>query len=76
MDFVANLGSKRIYIQSAFAMSDDEKTAQEKRPLDKIGDSFKKIIVVGENIKLRRDEAGIVIMGIRDFLLKRDSLEL
>lgn len=76
VDFVANLGSKRIYIQSAFAMSDDEKTAQEKRPLDKIGDSFKKIIVVGENIKLRRDEDGIVIMGIRDFLLKRDSLEL
>ena len=76
VDFVANLGSKRIYIQSAFAMSDDEKTAQEKRPLDKIGDSFKKIIVVGENIKLRRDEDGIVTMGIRDFLLKRDSLEL
>lgn len=76
VDFVANLGSKRIYIQSAFAMSDDEKTAQEKRPLDKIGDSFKKIVVVGENIKLRRDEDGIVIMGIRDFLLKRDSLEL
>ena len=76
VDFVANLGSKRIYIQSAFAMSDDEKTAQEKRPLDKIGDSFKKIIVVGENIKLCRDEDGIVIMGIRDFLLKRDSLEL
>ena len=76
VDFVANLGSKRIYIQSAFAMSDEEKAAQEKRPLDKIGDSFKKIIVVGENIKLRRDEAGIVIMGIRDFLLKRDSLEL
>ena len=76
VDFVANLGSKRIYIQSAFAMSDDEKTAQEKRPLDKIGDSFKKIIVVGENIKLRRDEDGIVIMSIRDFLLKRDSLEL
>ena len=76
VDFVANLGSKRIYIQSAFAMSDDEKTTQEKRPLDKIGDSFKKIIVVGENIKLRRDEDGIVIMGIRDFLLKRDSLEL
>ncbi len=76
VDFVANLGSKRIYIQSAFAMSDDKKTAQEKRPLDKIGDSFKKIIVVGENIKLCRDEDGIVIMGIRDFLLKRDSLEL
>ena len=76
VDFVANLGSKRIYIQSAFAMSDEEKAAQEKRPLDKIGDSFKKIIVVGENIKLRRDEDGIVIMGIRDFLLKRDSLDL
>ena len=76
VDFVANLGSKRIYIQSAFAMSDGEKTAQEKQPLDKISDSFKKIIVVGENIKLRHDEDGIVIMGIRDFLLKRDSLEL
>ena len=76
VDFVANLGSKRIYIQSTFAMSDDEKTAQEKRPLDKIGDSFKKVIVVGENIKLCRDKDGIVIMGIRDFLLKRNSLEL
>jgi predicted AAA+ superfamily ATPase len=76
VDFVANLGSRRYYIQSAFEMSTEKKLAQEKRPLTRIDDSFKKIIVVRENIKLKRDDNGFVIMGIREFLLNPNSLDL
>ena len=57
-------------------MPTDEKRKQEERPLNAIGDSFKKIIVVKDNIKPRRDEMGIVTMGIRRFLLSENSLEL
>lgn len=76
IDFVANSGSKRYYIQSAFSLATSEKDAQERRPFFRVNDSFKKIILVRENIKLRRDEAGIVTMGVFDFLLNPDSLEL
>ena len=76
VDFVATKGSEKYYIQSAFAMPTDEKRKQEERPLNAIGDSFKKIIVVKDNIKPRRDEMGIVTMGIRRFLLNKNSLEL
>lgn len=76
VDFVATKGSEKYYIQSAFAMPTDEKRKQEERPLNAIGDSFKKIIVVKDNIKPRRDEMGIVTMGIRRFLLSENSLEL
>ncbi|MBR2081491.1 MAG: ATP-binding protein [Elusimicrobiaceae bacterium] len=76
VDFVANLGSKRYYIQSAFRMPDPAKQQQEERPLIKINDSFKKIILIGDDIKLRRDDYGIVTMGIREFLLNPHSLEL
>ena len=76
VDFVATQGSEKYYIQSAFAMPTDEKRKQEERPLNAIGDSFKKIIVVKDNIKPRRDEMGIVTMGIRRFLLNKNSLEL
>ena len=76
VDFVATKGSEKYYIQSAFAMPTDEKRKQEERPLNAIGDSFKKIIVVKDNIKPRRDEMGIVTMGIRRFLLNQNSLEL
>ncbi|MBQ9336649.1 MAG: ATP-binding protein [Lentisphaeria bacterium] len=75
IDFVANSGSRRYYIQSAFAMS-PEKEIQEKRPFLRINDSFKKIILVRENIKPRRDDNGIVTMGLLDFLLLPNSLEL
>ena len=53
-----------------------EKTIQESRSLNNIGDSFKKIIVVKDNIKLWRTDDGIVIMGIQEFLLNKDSLDL
>ena len=68
VDFVCNLGSRRYYLQSAYRLPDEEKTEQEKRSLKLIGDSFKKIVVVGERMKLRRDESGIVLMGIYEFL--------
>ena len=76
VDFVANSGSKRYYIQSAFSMSTPEKEAQEKRPFLRFNDSFKKIVLIRENIKVRRDENGIVTMGLLDFLLDGNSLEL
>lgn len=76
VDFVCNKGSRRYYVQSAFAIPDDEKMAQEKMSLVKIKDSFKKIIVVKDSIKLWRTEDGIVVMGLQEFLLNQNSLEL
>ncbi|MCF2641425.1 MAG: ATP-binding protein [Lachnospiraceae bacterium] len=76
IDFVANLGSKRYYIQSAFSMPTEEKRIQEKASLVNINDSFKKIIVVKDVINVTRDEDGITTMSIYDFLLKENSLEL
>ena len=76
VDFIATKGSEKYYIQSAFAMPTQEKREQEERPLNAIGDSFKKIIVVRDNIQARRNELGIVITGIRNFLLNENSLNL
>lgn len=76
VDFVATKGSKKYYIQSAFSMSNREKIEQEQRSLKNINDSFKKIIVVRDNIKVRRNEYGIVTMGICNFLLDENSLDL
>ena len=76
IDFVANKGSRRYYIQSAFALPTEEKVQQEERPLRNVSDSFKKIVVVKDNIMLRRDENGIVTMGLKQFLLNPDSLDL
>lgn len=76
VDFICNQGNKRYYIQSAFAIPDREKMQQEQNSLVHIPDFFKKIIVVKDNIKLWRNEEGIVVMGIMDFLLKSDSLDL
>ena len=76
IDFVANLGSKRYYIQSAFSMPTEEKRIQEKASLINIGDSFKKIIIVKDVVNVTRDEDGITTMSIYDFLLKENSLEL
>lgn len=69
VDFVVNKGAERIYIQSAFKLPTDEKKAQEERPLLNINDSFKKIIITGENIKRKTDEKGILTIGLLDFLL-------
>ena len=76
VDFVVTRGSEKYYIQSAFAMNDPGKQEQEERPLNAIGDSFKKIIVVKDNIKVRRNDMGIVTIGIRNFLLDENSLNL
>ena len=76
VDFVATKGSEKYYIQSAFAMNNEEKIAQERRPLVNISDSFKKIIIVADNIKVRRNEEGITTMGLRNFLLDENSLNV
>ena len=76
VDFVVTRGSEKYYIQSAFAMNSESKQEQEERPLNVIGDSFKKIIVVRDNIKVRRNDMGIVTIGIRNFLLDENSLNL
>lgn len=76
VDFVVNQGSERFYIQSAYALPTPEKVEQERRPLRQIADSFKKIIVVKEDILLRRDEYGITTIALRQFLLDKNSLYL
>lgn len=75
IDFVVNKGSQRYYIQSAYALPSEEKWQQEFRPLRMVGDSFKKIVVVKDDILLRRDDSGIVTMSLRQFLMEEDSLE-
>lgn len=75
VDFIANKGNNKIYIQSAFSMPTEEKLNQEERPLLKINDAFKKIIIVKDYIKRTRNENGIITMSIFDFLLDPDSLD-
>lgn len=69
VDFVVNEGSQKYYIQSALAMPDEEKRKQEMASLLRIGDSFKKIIIVKDDIKSWTDENGILTMGLMDFLM-------
>lgn len=76
VDFVCNQGSKRYYIQSAFAIPDDDKMQQESASLTHIDDSFKKIIVVKDNIHSWYNTKGILVIGILDFLLNPDSLDM
>lgn len=76
VDFVCNRGSDRYYIQSAYAMPTDEKVAQEQNSLLNINDSFKKIIVVKDDIKATKDNNGIVTVGLFEFLLNENSLDL
>ncbi len=75
VDFVANRGNNKFYIQSAYAMNTEEKQAQENNSLLNIKDFFKKIIVVKDDIKRKRDENGIITMSIYDFLLDEKSLD-
>ena len=74
VDFVANKGEKRCYIQSAFSLPTLDKVNQEERPLRNISDSFKKIVIVKDNILPRVDESGIVTIGLKDFLLNNVSI--
>ncbi len=75
IDFIASMGSKRYYIQSAYAIPDEEKYRQETKSFDKAKDSFKKIIIVEKSMKPRRDDNGYVMMGVKEFLLDAGSLE-
>ena len=70
VDFIATKGAEKFYIQSAYEMATQDKLKQEKRSLVKIDDSFRKIIVVKDNISARIDDDGIVTVGLLDFLLK------
>lgn len=76
VDFVCNLGNKKYYVQSALNLETREKTLQEERPLLNIPDNFKKIIVVKDNMKSWYTEEGILIIGIQEFLLNKNSLDL
>lgn len=75
VDFVANKGSKRYYIQSAFSLYDDEKRDKEKASLISIGDSFKKIIIVKDVIHPWYDDDGILTIGLFDFLLNKNIID-
>ena len=76
VDFVANRGSQRYYVQSAFAIPDEDKRRQETVPLNGIGDSFRKLVVVRDNINPWHDENGILYIGIEDFLLDENAMRL
>ena len=76
IDFVANKGSKRYYIQSALTVADEEKRRQETNSLNRVEDSFKKIVVVRDDIIPWHDDRGILYIGIEEFLLYEASLDL
>lgn len=73
VDFVANLGNRRYYVQSALRLPDPDKERQEKASLVEIPDSFKKIVLVRDVVKPTYDERGILTMSVYDFLLNKDS---
>lgn len=75
VDFVATLGRKKYYIQSAYDIPDSEKLKQETQSFDNIHDSFKKIIIVNRTMKPRTTESGYTIISLKDFLLNDDSLD-
>ncbi len=76
VDFICNKGSKKYYIQSAYALETEEKAAQEIRPFLKIKDSFKKIVITSNTPKPFYSDDGILMMNVYDFLLNPDSMEL
>ena len=76
IDFVVNKGSSRYYIQSAMHIDDENKRLQETASLNRIDDSFKKIIVTQDLGKPWRNDKGYLIINILDFLLNPNSLDL
>ncbi len=76
IDFICSKGSKKYYIQSAYLLETEEKTAQEIRPLLKVNDSFKKIVVTSNTPKPFYSEEGILMLNVYDFLLNPESLDL
>lgn len=75
IDFVANSGSQRYYIQSAYEIATEEKWAQETKSLDKTKDSFKKLLIVKNPVVVHHTEEGYTVMGLTEFLLDENSLE-
>lgn len=75
IDFVVNKRDSRYYIQSAYGMPDGKKREQELRPFAKVKDSFRKIVIVGDDVRPWTDDNGIVTIGIRQFLMDENSLE-
>lgn len=76
IDFVANKGSKRYYIQSALTFADEEKREQETNSLNRVEDSFKKIVVVKDDIMPWHDDRGILYIGIEEFLLDESAIDM
>lgn len=76
IDFVASKGSKKYYIQSALTVGDEEKRQQEVRSLNRVGDSFKKIVVIKDNIIPWHDEKDILYIGIERFLLDENAIDI
>lgn len=73
---MCNRGSKRVYLQSTYDIPDTEKLAQKQRPLDKIDDSFKKVIVVGRPVERHYGKTVVLMLGLYDLLLDPASLRL
>lgn len=76
IDFIANKGSRRYYIQSALTVADEEKRVQEVNSLNRVADSYKKIVIVKDDIVPWHDEKGILYIGIEQFLLEEKSIDL
>lgn len=76
VDFIATLGSRKYYIQSALSLETPQKTQQEKKSLYYIDDSFKKMLVTRNGLKVMRDEKGVVTMDLFDFLMNSDSMDI
>lgn len=76
IDFVANKGSRRYYLQSALSVAEEEKRAQEINSLVRVSDSFRKIVVVRDDIIPWHDENGILYLGIEQFLLEENAVDL
>ena len=76
VDFVANQGHRRYYIQSAYQIPDDEKREQETRPLLKINDAFRKVVVTFDGMPPYHNEDGILVLRLEDFLKGQESLDI
>ena len=75
IDFVCNRADERVYVQSAFSIPTTEKRLQEERPVRKVGDGWRKVIVTKDNVVRHHDENGVLIMGLQEFLMDARSIE-
>lgn len=76
VDFVCNKADERIYVQSALTIPTTEKRQQEERPLVAVQDSFRKVIITADNVVRHRDDQGILIVNLQDFLINPNALEV